>query len=296
MSKAASLAGIGTPDKTAAVIALHCSGSSGRQWNKLALALGDHCRLIAPDLIGGAAVAQWRAGTRFRLADETAPIVDIVDAHDGPVHLVGHSYGGGVALRIACERPARIASLSLYEPSAFFVLRQMGSEGRPGLQEIRSLAGGVAQDLMAGDDRAAAARFFDYWNGAGTWAGMKPEAQAELVKYIPKAPLEFGALIEEPTRLFAFTRLACPVLLMRGARGPAPTAAIARKLFSIMRHAVLEEIPDAGHMGPFSHAERVSGMIAAHVRRAASLDALADASTPAPMPVMASRAAAVSHP
>lgn len=264
-------AGAGAPVTTPTVIALHCSGSAGRQWKKLASALDDRCRLIAPDLIGGEAVALWRDGGRFRLADETAPLVDIVDAQDGPVHLVGHSYGGAVALRLACERPARIASLSLYEPSAFFLLRWMGAKGRPALAEIHSLSAGVSRDVAAGDYSAAACRFVDYWNGAGAWAGMKMQSQAELIGYVAKAPLEFGALIDEPTRPFAFSRLTCPVLLMRGARAPAPTARIAQELLSIMRDAVLEEIPGAGHMGPFSHAEQVSALIAAHVLRAAGL-------------------------
>lgn len=265
-------AGAGASAKKPIVIALHCSGSSGRQWNKLALALGDRCRLIAPDLIRSAAVAQWRTGRRFRLAEETAALVDTIDAQDRPVHLVGHSYGGGVALRLACERPARIASLSLYEPSAFFLLQWMGAEGRPALEEIQSLSAGVTRDVAGGDYSAAACRFIDYWNGAGAWDGMKMQSKAELMEYVPKAPLEFAALLEEPTRPFAFSRLTCPVLLMRGARGPAPTALIARALRSMMRNAVLEDIDDAGHMGPLSHAERVSEMIAAHVFRAAGLD------------------------
>jgi pimeloyl-ACP methyl ester carboxylesterase len=267
-----SRAGAGAPAKKPVVIALHCSGSAGRQWNKLGLALGDRCRLVAPDLIRSAAVAQWRAGHRFRLADETALLVDIVDAQDGPVHLVGHSYGGGVALRLACERPARIASLSLYEPSAFFLLQWMGAQGRPALEEIQSLSAGVTRDVAAGGTSAAACRFIDYWNGAGTWDGMKMQSKAELMEYVPKAPLEFGALLDEPTRPFAFTRFACPVLLMRGARGPAPTALIAQALCSMMRNAVLENIRDAGHMGPVTHADRVNDLIAAHVFRAAGID------------------------
>jgi pimeloyl-ACP methyl ester carboxylesterase len=262
--------------KKPVVIALHCSGSSGRQWNKLAQKLGDRFSLIAPDLIGSGATPPWSGAHRFHLADEAARIIGIVDALDVPVHLVGHSYGGGVALRIARERPTRVASLSLYEPSAFHVLRSMGPDGRSALMEIRSVAGDVAHNVIAGDYRAAAHRFVDYWNGEGTWSGAKPESQIELARYVPKATLEFGALIEEPTSLVAYRRFACPVLLMRGARGPVPTALIAQKLFSIIRGAVIEEIPDAGHMGPFSHAEFVSDMIAAHVSAAAGCDYPAD--------------------
>src|SRR6266516_1098475 len=47
-----------------------------------------------------------------------------------PVHLIGHSYGGGVALRVAVERSNRIASLTLYEPTAF--------QGSPGAYLARS--------------------------------------------------------------------------------------------------------------------------------------------------------------
>jgi pimeloyl-ACP methyl ester carboxylesterase len=126
----ASSRGVGAAGTKPMVIALHCSGSSGRQWNKLASALGDRCTLIAPDHIGCGATRPWSGDHRFCLADEAARILDIVDAQDGPIHLVGHSYGGGVALRVARERPERIASLSLYEPTAFHVLRSKDPDGR----------------------------------------------------------------------------------------------------------------------------------------------------------------------
>ena len=276
MSKAVLLPGIGTPDKLPSVIALHCSGNAGRQWNKLALALGDCFALTAPDLIGAGATPLWNGGCRFTLADEAAHIIEIVDARDGPVHLVGHSYGGGVALHVAHARPARIASMALYEPCAFHVLRWLGPDGEIALEEIQSVAGKIARDVRDGDRPAAAARFVDYWNGVGTWAGMKPESQSELLRYVPNAPRVFGALFDEPTPLAAYRRLACPVLLMRGELAPLLTALIAHALFSVMPSAAIETIPGAGHMGPFSHAERVSEMIAAHVLRAAGLERLPD--------------------
>jgi pimeloyl-ACP methyl ester carboxylesterase len=262
---AAMSANVDAPRKRPAVIALHCSGSAGRQWNKLPFALGKCFTLIAPDLIGSGATPPWSGGHCFRLEDEAAHIIEIVDAQDGPVHLVGHSYGGGVALRVARERPAQVASMTLYEPTAFHVLGSLGPDGQIAFEEIHYIAGCIAKAVAGGDYRAAAARFIDYWNGAGTWAGMKPESQDDLLRYIPRAPLEFRALLDEPTPLTTYRRLTCPVLLMRGALAPMPTALIADALFSIMPNATIKNIADAGHMGPFSHADIVGDIIAAHI-------------------------------
>jgi len=262
-------AGAGASARKPVVIALHCSGSSGRQWNKLALALGDRCRLIASDLIGSGATPHWSGERRFTLADEAERIIATIDAREGSVHLVGHSYGGAVALHVAQARPARIASMALYEPCAFHVLEELGPDGWIAFEEIRSVAGKIARDAMAGDCNAAAARFVDYWNGIGAWAGMKPEYRADLVRYVPHAPRGFRALFDEPTPLAAYRRLACPALLMRGELAPLPTALITHALFSVMPSAAIETISGAGHMGPLNHAEQVSDMIAAHVFAAA---------------------------
>src|SRR5256885_2231095 len=76
------------------VVALHCSGSSGRQWQPLADLLGREYSVVAPDLFDGGSRGQWPGERPFTLKDEAAPVIDIIDRLDGPVHLVGHSYGG----------------------------------------------------------------------------------------------------------------------------------------------------------------------------------------------------------
>ena len=133
------------------VIALHCSGASGRQWRHLANALGSRFELIAPDFFGCGTRGHWSGERPFALTDEAARIVKFIDASAAPVHLVGHSYGGGVALRAAVERPMQIASLSLYEPTAFNVLKVMGPDGRIYLDEIRTIARDVQQAVLTGN-------------------------------------------------------------------------------------------------------------------------------------------------
>src|SRR5882724_4593856 len=84
----------------ATVIALHCSLGSGRQWARLAEALGDGYQLIAPDLSGyGRHLA--RPIMPVTLADEVALLGEQLEGADGPIHLVGHYYGGAVAFKMA---------------------------------------------------------------------------------------------------------------------------------------------------------------------------------------------------
>jgi pimeloyl-ACP methyl ester carboxylesterase len=184
-------------------LALHCSGASGRQWRRLQEHGAGAIRVIAPDLYGAGSVgqwpAQWHGQHAFSLADEAERILSLPELRDCPLHLVGHSYGGGVALKIAAMIPERIASLSLYEPSAFHLLHVLGPRGRAGFGDIRRIARAVADALVTGDYAAGAQTFVDYWNGPGSWAAMKPEVQADMVRYVPKACLDFRALFEEDT-------------------------------------------------------------------------------------------------
>lgn len=247
------------------VIALHCSGSSGRAWDRLRQTLGDEVALIAPDLIGCGSTPHWLGPRPFRLTHEAAAIVALIDRQDGPVHLVGHSYGGGVALRAALERPRRVASLALYEPTPFHVLGSIGADGRAARQEIQEVADDIAFHVAAGLPRRAARRFIDYWNHAGAFDALKAEVQADLLRYVPKASLDFEALLGERAPLAAYRRLRIPLLVLRGEHAPPPTALIARKLAAVMKATALVTVAGAGHMGPFSHAAIVNSAIAEHL-------------------------------
>ena len=247
------------------VIALHSSGGRGHQWQKLRQALGPMFSVISPDLIGCGDNPHWSGASPFELTDEARPLVEIIDSWNGPVHLVGHSYGGSVALRVAVERPARIASLSLYEPTAFHVLKAVGEDGQRALEEIRALAAKVGRHVATGAYWAAARVFVDYWNRAGAFEALRPDAQADFVGYIPKACLDFRASIEERTPLAAYRRLRVPLRLMIGQYAPAATELLARKLAVVMNPGAVRVVTGAGHMGPARHSDSVIKMIIEHI-------------------------------
>ena len=173
------------------VIALHCSGSGAKQWRHLGEALGAGYELLAPEYYGSKGIGPWTGTHAFTLADEAARIVSIIDTADRKVHLIGHSYGGAVALHIALTRPNRLASPTLYEPSAFHLLKRTEVGGAEALGEITAIAQKVCNGVITGDYRSAAASFVDYWSGEGAWRAMRPELQSALTHWVPKAPLDF---------------------------------------------------------------------------------------------------------
>jgi pimeloyl-ACP methyl ester carboxylesterase len=169
-------------------------------------------------------------------------------------------------LRAAIERPNRVASLSLYEPTIFHILRSMGPDGRDMLHGVQAVAAQIERATLVGAYRKAAELFVDYWNGPGAWAAMPAERQAQIARYLPKASLDFRALFNEATPLVAYRRLRVPLLLMQGEHAPAPTDTIVRKLTSFMQPASAMTVLGAGHMGPISHAEPVAETIGDFIR------------------------------
>ena len=260
------------PTRRGRVIALHCSGAGAGQWRYLAEALGGRYEVIAPEHYGSESTGPWTGEHVFEIADEAARTIALIDQCKDKVHLVGHSYGGGVALDVAMARPDRIASMALYEPSAFHLLRQIGEPGAEAYAEITGIARRICRGVLTGDYRGAVAAFVDYWNGPGAWDTMRPGAQNTLIRWAPKGPLEFQALINNQTPGDAYGSLAAPVLILRGEHAPVPTRVIADVLSDLLPASRIIAIAGAGHMGPFTHAPEVSALIGRHI-----VDAEADA-------------------
>ena len=252
-------------DERPGVIALHCSGADGSQWRKLAAALAPDFTFRAPDFIGTDRWIAWHGRHIFTLADEAELIVAIIDANREPVHLIGHSYGGAVAMRVAAARPSRIASLSLYEPSAFHLLRELGAATE--LAEIERLARSVTRGLNDGAYIEAAETFVNYWNGAGAWGALRDDVRATVLRWLPHAALHFNALLSA-TPLPAAMGLSCPVLVLRGERALGPSRLLAETIARAMSNRPAVCIPGAGHMGPITHADAVNACIAAHLAEA----------------------------
>ncbi len=245
--------GSGTP-----VVLLHSSMSSKAQWGKLCKILEDRFRVIAIDLFGYGDADFPRQPEQFALAQEADRVGGLITMliGDARFHLVGHSYGGATALRLAHDIQPQLISLCLYEPVAFHLL----PETDPALGIIHQVAADVEHYVSKGDISSATGCFIDFWSGIGTYASIDAERQAAFDQFIRKVVLDFQAGIGEPLGLTAYAALNMPVCLIRSPESPLPTRRIVQLLEQALPSSELHEVP-GGHMAPISHAQLVNPVI-----------------------------------
>lgn len=247
------------------VVLLHSSASSSSQWRALMEAQADRFRLLAPDLQGCGKSAPWHFERPLRLDDEVDRLAAVFEAAGPRFHLVGHSFGGAVALRAALRHADRLASLTLFEP-VLFALLKTAAPASAGAAEIDAISAKTTALLDAGELEAATESFIDYWMGAGHYASVPVAKRPALQAGMPAVKGHWQALFGEPTPLAAWGELPCPCLLMTGERSRASALGVAALLRGVLPRLQTAEIPGAGHMAPVTHAAEVNAVIASFLR------------------------------
>jgi lipase len=232
---------------------IHCSLASHRTLLPLAARLPGRKTLF--DQPGHGQSADWDGTGDY----QTLCSAIAATLCDGPTHVIGHSFGATVALRLACDRPDLVGRLTLIEPVFFAAARGTGAW----TDHQRAFAPFV-HAIQAGDLARAAAVFHGLW-GDGAWADLPGPVQQSLIRRIPLIPAQGPAIEDDNAGLMTsgvLTRLPMAVTLIRGARSPAVIPAIHRSLMALIRHARDHVIPDADHMVPVTHPDQVAGIIA----------------------------------
>ena len=238
-----------------AVVCLHSSGSSSAQWKSLTARLARDHRVIAPDFFGHGRSPGADVSGPTILEQDAAQVASIAAANEG-VHLVGHSYGAAVALRVALAHPALVRSLVLYEPVVFGALT--AKSGHASLwQEITQAGRTIVLHAQMRRLLAAAKCFVDYWSGAGSWLAMGAARQSAIALRLPAVAEHFRAIFGwQP--LAALRDLQAPVLLMHGERTRRVTQAVVAQLAETLPQVIQARVRGAGHMGPVTHADAVN--------------------------------------
>jgi pimeloyl-ACP methyl ester carboxylesterase len=242
------------------VVCIHANASTSGQWRALMELLATNFHVLAPDLYDSGNSPPWPSDRIIELRDEVRLIEPVLARGGSPLTLIGHSYGGAVALIAALANPGRVRALALYEPTLFALLDAESPPPNEG-EGIRNAVAEATRALDAGDRDAAAERFIDYWMGTGTWKQTPLQRKAPIADAVKNVRRWSHALFTEPTPLAAFRSLDVPVLYMMGKRSTPSAHGVARLLAKTLPRVELVEFDQLGHMGPVTHSDRVNEVI-----------------------------------
>jgi len=243
--------GAGVPD----ALLLHCSLASSDVWRGLAGHLGDELTMTGFDFRGHGKSVDWDGAGDYH----SICTADAAGFLTRPMHLIGHSFGATVALRLALEHPEMLRSLTLIEPVFFAVARGTEAYADHTVESQRFVA---AMERGAHGDAAQA--FTDVWGTGADWAAMPAEMRADVTARIGLIPVTVPTLYDDSAGMAAQGRLegvACPVLLVGGTASPTIVAAINDALAVRLPDVQRVKVEGASHMVPITHSAQVAAGI-----------------------------------
>ena len=241
------------------VVLLHGSGpgvSAYANWRLTMPALAAARRVVAPDLVGFG-YTQRPDGHQYTMDNWVAHVEAFVDALGlESFSLIGNSFGGALALRMATLFPERVHRLVL-----------MGSVGVPfelteGLDEVwgytpstpamRRLLDFFAYDDTLIDDELAVARY-----QASVQAGFQ-ESYAAMFPAPRQRWLESMIVDDEAIR-----SIGCPALVVHGREDRVIPPETSRRIFDLIPNAQLHMFGKCGHWTQIEQASTFNQLVTA---------------------------------
>ncbi|KTF40438.1 alpha/beta fold hydrolase [Xanthomonas translucens] len=190
-------------------------------------------------------------------------VAGFLASYGQPVHLVGHSRGAAVAWQAALQRPAAIASLSLFDPGG------PQPQGLP--EDVLSIRARAIALLGEGQVEAGLECFVDSVSQPGAWARSSASFRQMVRDNAQTLAPQIGDALPAYGREQA-AGLAVPVLLVSGELSPAQYRDNASALAEWLPDARHHVLAGASHGMTFTHARRCNALIAEAVAAACRLD------------------------
>ena len=238
---------------------LHCMLADARALDGLTAKLAGDLTTLSMDLPGHGQSEDWDKSRDF--GEMTRDMA--VGLLERPAHVIGHSFGGYAALRLAVDHPELVRSLTLIEPVFFAAAKRADpTEFRAYEKVSRPFLGAIA----VGDLISAARNFTSLWGNGRPWESLKPAEMDYITHRMPLvAATEAGVAKDKGGVWDRLDQIKVPCLLVQGADSPPVMGAICKALAEQIADTRHEVIDEAGHMVPVSHAVEVAASISAFI-------------------------------
>ena len=250
------------------LVFVHGAVGDLRVWEPIREPIASRHRFVAPTLryFG---TGEWPdEGGRFSVdthADDIAAFIEALDL--GPVHLVGWSYGGNIAVAVALAHPEVVRSLILFEPAIPSMIKE-DSAGDAAREARGRMFGPVAAAVAEGDAEKAAVLLVEgaFQLPPGGFRDQPPDIRAVQLDNARTMPLLWSAELGGVTCDMLRT-LTKPTLIVCGAESNAYWPHIAETMKECLPDAEVTAQPAVRHDGPVRDPAGLAGIIKDFVAR-----------------------------
>jgi pimeloyl-ACP methyl ester carboxylesterase len=244
-----------------ALLLLHGVGCTHRTWLPVLDALARRYTVIAPDLLGHGESDKPRADYSIgAFANGMRDLLTVLDIDT--VTVVGHSFGGGVAMQFAYQFPERTERLVLVGsgglgPDVSAAIKAITFTGFHQVMELLTLPGvrhvgttGLKALSLTGLDQ-----FRDYDEVAAIYDSFRDRRARAAIRHVVRAVVDWqGQIVTMADR--AYLTEAMPMCVVWGEKDRVIPVSHAARAAELAPGAQVEVIPNAGHFPHKDHPER----------------------------------------
>jgi pimeloyl-ACP methyl ester carboxylesterase len=248
------------------VVVVHGSLGDYRQWQPVAAVLQERYRVIALSRRFHWPNPAPPDGACYSYESHRDDLLRYLLALGRPVHLVGHSYGAGVALLAALCQPSLLHALVVIEPALHSLLPADGPALATESASRDAMLATVRAQAAAGQDEEAARSLTDWIQGGGGFDALPPDVRRGLLD---------NAATVGPTFSRAAPALSCddlralqvPTLVLNGERTRLYYRLIGERLAACLPAGTHQTIPDAAHMTIVERPAETAAIISSFLAR-----------------------------
>ncbi|GGX66443.1 alpha/beta fold hydrolase [Saccharospirillum salsuginis] len=230
------------------IILIHGSYATASTWKKMVDQLAASHRCISIKLPGHCGTPDPDDFINPTIETELDIVKKVVNSlTEEPVHLVGHSFGGVVALAQALKNNINISRLSLFEPVAVSLLDDRMST--------------IVQEFLAKYRRDVTAKVpfacgqvIDFWGGKGSFDSLPGFIQEGMEALVDNNIRHWDSEANMDYKLIDFQGISVPTQLICGTKSNPVAHSICDHLNSLIPHSKKYTIEGASHFLVTSHA------------------------------------------
>ena len=242
------------------VVLVHGGWDDHRIWDRVARGLAGALQVLAYDRRGH---GESSGAPRARpVRDDAGDLAGLLEATGHyPAHVVGHGYGGVVALRLAVDRPELVRSVAVHEVP-FLALLTPGAGGPTGAPTLAERLV-LLRALAVGPSAPSAVQEFLglFASPEEQWSALSEGRRTELVSAAPTWAQEMGDPEAQRPSAGELGGVAVPVLVTSGGRSPAFASQIGDALASALPNATALRLGEGGHFVPWTDPDLLVGVL-----------------------------------